>query len=55
MFPNAKLENLVAPVSDHYPILLDRDPIVRLGRPHHNFKFESAWRLESELDEVVHR
>ncbi|PNX87709.1 endonuclease/exonuclease/phosphatase family protein, partial [Trifolium pratense] len=55
MFPNAKLENLVAPASDHYPILLDRDPIVRLGRPHHKFKFENAWRLESELDEVVHR
>ncbi|WJX67479.1 hypothetical protein P8452_51944 [Trifolium repens] len=55
IFPNAKLENLVAPASDHYPILLDRDPVVRLGRPHRKFKFENVWRLESELDEVVHR
>jgi len=27
MFPNLKLENLVALTSDHYPIMLHREPI----------------------------
>jgi len=27
MFPNAKLENLVAPSSDHFPILLDKTSV----------------------------
>ncbi|MCI25027.1 endonuclease/exonuclease/phosphatase family protein, partial [Trifolium medium] len=43
------------PASDHYPILLDRDPAVRSGRPQCKFKFENAWCLESGLDEVVHQ
>jgi hypothetical protein len=55
LFPHAKVDNLVAPASDHYPILLDRNPIVRYGRPHRKFKFENAWRLEAEFDDVVHR
>lgn len=29
MYPSAKLENLVAPSSDHFPILLDRTPVAR--------------------------
>ncbi|CAJ2652404.1 unnamed protein product [Trifolium pratense] len=55
LFPNAKLENLVAPASDHYPILLDRDPIIRSCRARRKFKFENAWCIETELDDVVHR
>jgi hypothetical protein len=46
LFPNAKLENLVAPASDHYPIFLECSPI---ARPHHiqrNFRFKNAWKLE---------
>jgi len=31
LFPNASIETLVAPASDHYPILLNRNP---LPRPH---------------------
>ncbi|PNX96248.1 endonuclease/exonuclease/phosphatase family protein, partial [Trifolium pratense] len=54
MFPYAKVENLVAPASDHYPILLDRDPAVRSCRPQRKFKFENAWCLESGLDDVVY-
>jgi hypothetical protein len=33
LFPNAKLENLVAPASDHYPIFLEYSPV---ARPHPN-------------------
>ncbi|CAJ2669983.1 unnamed protein product [Trifolium pratense] len=54
MFPYAKVENLVAPASDHYPILLDRDPAIRSCRPQRKFKFENAWCLESGLDDVVY-
>jgi hypothetical protein len=46
LFPNAKLTNLVAPASDHYPIFLECSPVVR---PHHNqrnFRFENAWKFE---------
>ncbi|XP_024640472.1 uncharacterized protein [Medicago truncatula] len=54
LFPNAKLENLVAPSSDHFPILLDRTPVVRPHRSKRSFKFENAWRIEDGLNEVVH-
>lgn len=29
LFPNVVLENLVAPASDHYPIMLSRNPVPR--------------------------
>jgi len=33
LFPNASVETLVAPASDHYPILLQRTPKLR---PHYH-------------------
>ena len=54
IFPNATLDNLVAPVSDHYPILLNRIPIVRPTRGTNTFRFENAWRMEPSLRDVVH-
>ncbi|RHN45280.1 hypothetical protein MtrunA17_Chr7g0228731 [Medicago truncatula] len=53
MFPNANLDNLVAPSSDHYRILLNREPSIRPCRARKNFKFENAWRLKPSLKEVV--
>ncbi|MCH80906.1 replication protein A 70 kDa dna-binding subunit, partial [Trifolium medium] len=55
MFPNAKLANLVAPASDHYPILLDRDPVVRMSRHFRRFKFKNAWCVEPDFNEFVHQ
>jgi hypothetical protein len=68
LFPNAKLQNLVAPVSDHYPIFLECSPVTRHNSHQRQFKFESAWKLEpgfndffterwtsSRNDSVVHR
>jgi hypothetical protein len=37
---------LVAPSSDHYPILLDCNPIMRHSLSRRNFHFENAWKLE---------
>ncbi|XP_039683467.1 uncharacterized protein [Medicago truncatula] len=53
LFPNARLENLVAPSSDHFPILLDRTPEVRSHRVERSFKFENAWRIEEGVNDVV--
>jgi hypothetical protein len=46
LFPNAKLENLVAPVSDHYPIFLECSPVDRRHSHQRHFHFENAWKLE---------
>ena len=53
MFPNAKLENLALPSSDHFPILLDKTPVVRTYRAKKSFKFENAWRIEDGVNDVV--
>lgn len=53
MFPNAKLKNLVAPSSHHFPILLDRTPVEQPHRIKRSFIFKNAWRMEEGLDEVV--
>jgi len=53
LFRSASMDNLVAPVSDHYPILLTRVPIVRPRRTRKNFRFENAWRMEPSLEDVV--
>lgn len=42
LLAEAKLENLVAPSSDHYPILLDCNPIMRHSLSRRNFHFENA-------------
>ncbi|XP_024642261.2 uncharacterized protein [Medicago truncatula] len=53
LFPNAKLESLVAPSSDHFPILLDKNPVAQNLRVKRSFKFENAWRTEDGINEVV--
>jgi hypothetical protein len=53
MFPNAKLESLVAPSSDHFLILLDKIPVARSHSSKRTSKFENAWRIEDGLNDVV--
>jgi len=53
LFPNAKVKNLVAPASDHYLILLTREPITRVWVPKRTFKFENAWCVEPGIHDVV--
>jgi hypothetical protein len=53
LFPHARLENLVAPSSDHFAILLERAPVQRPYRGRKTFKFEIAWMVEEGLNEVV--
>jgi hypothetical protein len=53
LFPHVRLENLAAPSSDHFPILLERTPVVRPTRIKRTFKFENAWRIEEGVNEVV--
>lgn len=52
-FPYATLTNLVAPISDHNPILLDMEPSIR-QHLQRTFKFENRWLFE-ELKTVVGR
>lgn len=52
MFPNAQLENLVTLASDHYPILLNLEIIIRVGA-HRNFKYENAWIVKLEFGDIV--
>ncbi|CAJ2647159.1 unnamed protein product [Trifolium pratense] len=53
LFPNAIVENLPAPASDHYPILLVREPDSRLQRGQSRFKFENAWLVDPECSIFV--
>jgi hypothetical protein len=46
LFPNATVETLVAPASDHYPILLNCSPTPRPQVYKRNFRYENAWHLE---------
>jgi exonuclease III len=48
-FPSASLDNLVAPTSDHCPIMLNCQPFLRHQRVQRGFRFENAWRLEANL------
>lgn len=53
-FPNAILHNLIAPRSDHNPILLDTDPRwVRARR--NSFHFDNRWLMEGDLKNVVNK
>jgi len=45
LFPAATLENLAAPSSDHYHILLNRSPLQRPHLHKHSFRYENAWYL----------
>lgn len=52
LYVKSRLHNLIAPVSNHSPILLDTD-----GLPYKprccRFRFENAWLLEEDVEEVV--
>lgn len=54
MFPSAWLLNLVAPVSDHNPILLDMTPSIPVIKKK-RFRFENKWLEEGDLKEVIKR
>ena len=53
IFPNASVENLVAPASDHYPILLQCSPRPRPTYHRRHFRYENAWHLESGFTDLV--
>jgi len=53
LFPNAKVKNLVSSASDHYPILLTREPITRVWVPKRTFKLENAWYVEPGIHDIV--
>jgi len=53
MFPNAIVETLVAPASDHYPILVNVAPIPRPHVHKRHFRYENAWQLEPGFKELV--
>ncbi|KAL8461700.1 hypothetical protein ACS0TY_032980 [Phlomoides rotata] len=52
LFPNAQLTNLVAPLSDHNPIMVDTSLVVFVPgyRP---FRFEKKWLEEPDLKSVI--
>ncbi|WJX95853.1 hypothetical protein P8452_77122 [Trifolium repens] len=53
MFPNAIIENLPVPGSDHYPIMLIKEPGPRSGRSQTRFKFENAWLVDPVFHDFV--
>jgi len=53
MFHNASVENLVAPASDHYPILLQCSPKPRPTHHQRQFRYENAWHLELGFKDLV--
>jgi hypothetical protein len=52
-FPDAVLENLPAPSSDHYPIMLLCEPGPRQKRNHSRFRFENALLFDPEFKNFV--
>lgn len=54
LFPEARLLNLIAPISDHSPILPQCE-VKNFFPPRKCFKFENAWLLEPDMDNMVHR
>jgi len=53
LFPNAIVETLVAPASDHYPIHVTVAPIPRHYVSKRNFRYENAWHLEPGFTDLV--
>jgi len=53
MFPNVTIENLVAPASDHYPLLLKKEETHLVWVPRQKFKFENAWCTEPGIHDIV--
>jgi hypothetical protein len=52
MYPEVKLQNLLASHSDHSPILLQSSPLNRTQATY-NFRFENMWLKEEDIDDVV--
>lgn len=52
LFPEARLFNLIAPISDNNPIVL-HCKVISKPSIHKCFKFENAWLVEPELDNIV--
>jgi hypothetical protein len=52
LYLNATLQTLVAPISDHTPLLLQLD-LVPWRRPHCSFRFNNSWLLEPDLIHLV--
>ncbi|XP_012567304.1 uncharacterized protein [Cicer arietinum] len=55
LFPHPKVENLVAPASNNYPICLYHEPAhnVMTPRRHRHFKFENVWLIEPKVEELI--
>jgi len=43
----------VAPVSDHYPLLLKKEESHRIWVPRQTFKFENAWCVEPGVYDII--
>ncbi|KAJ8769481.1 hypothetical protein K2173_002971 [Erythroxylum novogranatense] len=53
LFENAVCTNLVAPVSNHSPLLVDTDG--SFGLTNRNFRFDNSWLLDNDFFAVVQR
>ena len=53
LFPQVKLLNLIALVSDHSPILLQTYGSIAKKRRFRKFQFENSWLSEPELHQIV--
>ena len=53
LFPQVKLLNLIAPVSDHSPILLHTVGLIAKKRRIRKFRFKNRWLSEPELQQIV--
>jgi hypothetical protein len=52
IFPHNQLHNVISHRSDHFPILLKLHELLR-RRGMKEFKFENAWLMEDELENIV--
>ncbi|GAU10613.1 hypothetical protein TSUD_422120, partial [Trifolium subterraneum] len=53
LFNHAKLECLTTTASDHYPLLLNWEPISPHYKPPNHFKFERSWLVEPDFSSFV--
>jgi len=53
IFSDATVETLVAPASDHYPILINVTPTPRPQYHKRHFLYENAWPLERGLSSLL--
>lgn len=52
LYPDSRLHNLIATISDHNPLLLTTETVSKSLRSK-KFRFENHWMLEDGLEEVV--